>query len=127
MGVFIKSCFSIICFVTTLALQEQANFDIVKGRKVVNATKTIEKVSQFKCAASCLRLAENGECKVAGYHSGSRECFLSSHMLEAVVVNTTNDWKVLIPEIGKYGYTFYILYFVNLKFHLRFRITRVHF
>jgi len=101
MGVFTKSCFSVICFVTALALQEQANFDIVKGKKVFNATKTIKKVSQFQCAASCLRLAENGECKVAGYNSGSRECHLSSHMLEAAVANATDDWKVLIPENGK--------------------------
>ena len=101
MAVFTSSCFSIICFVTALALQQQANFDIVKGKKVVNATKTIKKVSQFQCAASCLRLAENGECEVAGYNSGSRECHLSSHMLQAAVANATEDWNLLIPGTGK--------------------------
>ena len=101
MAVFAKCCFSVICFVTAVALQQQANFDIVKGKKVVNATKTIKKVSQFQCAASCLRLAENGECKVAGYHSGSMECHLSNHMLEAAVANATEEWKLLIPKNGK--------------------------
>jgi len=101
MGVFTKSCFSVICFVTVLALQEQANFEIVTGKKVVNATTTIKKVSQFQCASSCLRLATNDKCKVAGYNSGSRECHLSSHMLEAAVTSASDEWKILIPEIGK--------------------------
>jgi len=94
MGVLTISSFSFICLVSALALQNQANFEIVEGMKVVNVTKTIQSVSQISCAASCLSLAGHGECKVADYHSGTRECHLSSQT--ATVENETNEWKLLI-------------------------------
>jgi len=90
--------------VSALAQNNHATFNIVKGVKVVNGTKIFKSVSQIDCAASCLKLAGNGECKVAGYHSGSRECHLSSHMLKAAVANATDEWKILIPENGKWEY-----------------------
>jgi len=100
MGVLTTSCFSVICVVSALALREQANFDIITGKRVVNATKIIQRVSLISCAASCLRLAEKGECKVAGYHSGSRECNLSSRELDGAVETAENGWKILIPKTG---------------------------
>ena len=106
MGVFTTSCFSVICFVSALAQNNNATFNIVKGVKVVDGTKIIRSVSQIDCAASCLKLAGNGECKVAGYNSGSRECHISSHTLATAVANATDEWKILIPEIGKWEYYF---------------------
>ena len=100
MGVLTISCFSAICLVSALALQNQANFEIVKGKKIVNATKTIRGVSQLSCAASCLSLAVNGECNAAGYRSDSKDCHLSSHMLDAAVENATDEWNLLIPKTG---------------------------
>jgi len=93
MGVLTTSCFSFICLVSALALQNQANFEIVEGKRVVNVTKTIQSVSHIICAASCLSLAGHGECKVADYHSGARECHLSSQ--NSTVENATDEWKLL--------------------------------
>jgi len=103
MGVLSISCFYFIILVSALALQEYSHFEILKGKKVVNATKTIKSVSQISCAASCLRLVANGECKVADYQRGDRECRLSSLMLNAAVENATNEWTLLIPETGMMG------------------------
>ena len=100
MSVLTVSCLSAICLVSALALQNQANFKIVKSMKVVNATKTIQRESQHSCAASCLTLAGKSECNVASYRSNSKECLLSSDMLDAVVVNATDEWILLIPETG---------------------------
>jgi len=100
MAVFVTIlCFSAICFLSTLAQQTQTNFELVKGMKVVNAITRIQSVSQFGCAASCLKLAGNGECKVAGYHSGSMECHISN-MLETVVENASDEWTLLVTETG---------------------------
>jgi len=100
MGVFNTIfCFSVICFVSAWAQQTQTNFELVKGKKVVNAITRIQSVSQFDCAASCLKLAGNGECKVAGYHSGSMKCHISN-MVETVVENASDEWTLLITETG---------------------------
>jgi len=101
MGVWTISCLSIICLVSTLALQQNAGFETVKGKRVVNASKTIRGVSQISCAASCLKLAGSGECKGADYHKGTKVCHLSSNMLDVNVANATEEWKLLIPETGK--------------------------
>jgi len=100
MGVLTILCFSFIFLVSALALQNQANVDIVKGKKVVNATKTIQSVSQISCAVSCLSLFADGECKVADYHRGARECHLSNQILDVTVQNATDEWTLLIPENG---------------------------
>ena len=103
MGVLTISCFSFIFLVSALALQNQANVDIVKGKKVVNATETIQSVSQISCVVSCLRLFADGECKVADYHKGARECHLSNQMLDASVENATDEWTLLILKTGMVG------------------------
>ena len=95
-GCFDHILFSFICLVSVLALQNQANFEIVEGKRVVNVTKTIQSVSQISCVASCLSLAGHGECKVADYHSGARECHLSNQMLSTTVENAMDKWKLLI-------------------------------
>jgi len=99
MGVLTISCVSFVCLVSALALQNQANqanFEIVKGMKIVNVTKTIQSPSQISCAASCLSLAGHSECKVADYHTGARECHLSSQNATVAVENATDEWKLLI-------------------------------
>jgi len=78
-------------------MQENSYFDIIRGRKTCNATKTIQKVSLMECATLCLRQAE---CSVAGYHIGSGECQFSSN----VVVESAHSWEILIPKTGKWHY-----------------------
>ena len=114
MGVLTISCFSAICLVSAFALQNQAHFVIVEGKKVVNATKTIQGVSQISCVAYCLSLVGNGVCKVADYHGGSGDCHLSNQM-DADVENATEEWKLLIPETGMMGIYKYFIGNVHFK------------
>jgi len=120
MGVLTTSCFSFICLVSGLALQNQANFDIVGGKRVVNVTKTIQSVSQISCAASCLILAGHGECKVADYHSGARVCHISSQ--NSTVENATDEWKLLFIT-GMIAISIFMFSDAMLCSYLRFRIA----
>jgi len=113
MGVLTISCLSAICLVSALALQNQANFVTVEGKKVVNASKTIQGVSHISWAASCLSLARNGECKVADYHGGSGDCYLSNQLDD--FENATDEWKLLISEICMMGIYKYCIRDVHIN------------
>jgi len=56
-------------------LTKYANF--TSGKAVASSFRTIEHISQIKCAWMCMEEERKGECNVAGYNATSNTCQLS--------------------------------------------------